>query len=76
MDRLSPKAAKEFAVKAATIEETGDLFDLLCDALMDVRGQRVAYFHLSSACPVSTKLPFGSVTSDLSACKGVVNVCG
>jgi DNA-binding CsgD family transcriptional regulator len=45
MDRLSPQAAKEFAVKAARIEDVGELFDLLCDALAHVRGHRVAYFH-------------------------------
>ena len=51
MDRLSPEAAKRFAVNAALIEDSGDLFDLLCDALAHIRGHRVAYFHFP---------PFGS----------------
>jgi DNA-binding CsgD family transcriptional regulator len=45
LDRLSPEAAREFAVSAARIEDIGELFDLLCDALAHVRGHRVAYLH-------------------------------
>ena len=48
MDRLSPEAAKTFAVNAARIEDSGDLFDLLCDALTHIRGHRVAHFLFPS----------------------------